>query len=258
MLAIRPNPRLERWLRRLGLVFEVTAGEAALASDGARPLRITSPFPFHQVRQIMSEVGLSAQALRPADDEGLGWQRVLVALEGAPTIDGEGDFDEDAEVLDGLETALDLHQALELFLVRHRLALMRADVSQAVSTWSDFARRLRNHFRVEDRTVMPVYRAYPPDGSWARGAHPDIVDNEHQKIEAKLQAIETGLVALAKEEQNEHQRVRCLYWLDRQKVLQDVLEHHDLRERRFVYPHLAAVVETQQRVQISRALLEAH
>ena len=83
-----------------------------------------------------------------------------------------------------------------------------------------------------------------PPGDTNEVARPRSSDNEHRKIETKLDAVERELEAIARAsvESTADAQLRCLRLLDRQKVLQDILEHHDLRERRFVYPHLSMVL----------------
>lgn len=256
MVIIRPDPRLSRWLGELGLAVSVGPADAPPAAVGSRRLPVTSPFPFHRLRQVLAGLGVRAEHLTPRSEEGRAWQAILRRLEGAAVIDGEGDFDPQSPLLDGLESALDLHQAIEVLLVEHRLALMQVDLSAARSTWTAFSARLRHHLATEDELVGPRYRSRPPADGWPRGAAPEIFDNEHAKILSRLETLEAGLEDLTSASPSVGGlRVRCLSLLDRQKVLQDILEHHDLRERRFVYPHLEAVLPQEEKAGIIRALM---
>ena len=255
-VVLRPNARLERWLRRLGVPFTVEPAAEAPIWFADAPVRVTSPFPLHQVRQLMDRMAMPVDTLEPTDDEGHRWKAILLSLADVPTIDGEGDFDEQTPVLASLESALDLHQALELLLVEHRLALMSADIRRAAARWARFSTALRAHLAVEDRLVGPAYADHAPDSGWPRGGAPDIVDNEHRKIRSKLDRLDADLRTLADGGlRSADLRVRCLALLDRQKVLHDILEHHDMRERSFVYPRLEAVLHEDAKRAIVFALL---
>ena len=220
----------------------------------AHQVHVTSVFPFHQLRQVLAGRSLGTEDTQPVDDEGEAWRAILGSLRTAPVIEGEGDFDAGAPICGGLEAALDMHQALDVCFVAHRVALMAVDLEEARRWWGVFARRLRHHLATEDRLVNPAYAASCPDEGYARGAAPAIVDNEHRKIEAKLDALEAQLHAIRRDQTGVE--LRCLRLLDRQKVLQDILEHHDLRERRFVYPHLAKVWPLAEQRRVVAALMD--
>ena len=253
-LVIRPDSRVERWLRRLGVDYTVDAHAAHRFADHNRPLRVTSPFPFHQVRQILHTLGRSPSTLTCTDAEGEAWRNILLRLDGAPRLDGEGDFDDQAPPLDGLESALDAHQALEVVLASHRISLMRTDLTAARHHWTTFANLLRHHLAIEDERVMPRYEALAPVEGWARGAAPEVVDREHDKIRNRLMTLERALDDLIDRPGDETQ-LACLALLDRQKVFQDLLEHHDLRERRSIYPHLERHLSASEKAALVADLL---
>lgn len=254
-LVVRADPRLERWLGRLGITYE--AGATVTATLDGRPLAITSRFPFHQIRQLMAAIDRPPSQLLPADEEGQAWKRVLTELADAPLIDGEGDIDRSVPPLAGLESALDVHQALETSFVGHRLALMQVDLPSALRTWRRFSRLLMSHLTTEDEMVAPRYRSSEPPAGWPRGGAPDIIDGEHNKIIARLDALTRALEEIADADRPLRERsAACLALLDRQRLLVNLLEHHDLRERQMVYPHLESVLDDREKAAIVRALLD--
>ena len=63
-------------------------------------------------------------------------------------------------------------------------------------------------------------------------------------IEAATRAL--GREALA----GDDLRVRCLLQLDREKIFVDLCEHHDHRERRYLYPALERILDERAKVEL--------
>ena len=75
------------------------------------------------------------------------------------------------------------------------------------------------------------------------GAAPEIFDHDHQKILEHLDLIEAAISDIKRAElSDEELRVRCLHQLDREKIFVDLCEHHDRRERLYLYPRLEQVL----------------
>ncbi len=251
-----PLPRLQRLCAALGLEVRLDPGAQRPVMGPHGPIELTSGFSFHQVRQVLREMGLAAASLRPTAGEGELWQAILHGMEGVALVDGVGEPDVAAPVLSELEAALDAHQALEVALVDHRLALMQADLPRARSTWDRFSSVMLHHIVVEDALVTPRYMGLEPAEGWQRGATPFIVDNEHNKIRTWVKEIDERLVAMhALPLEQPERAVHCLELLDRQKVFHDLLEHHDMRERAFIYPHLEAQLSKEDKAEIVTRLL---
>lgn len=165
-------------------------------------------------------------------------REMIRALEGEPLVAAEPADDGDGEAsLRTLEPLVDLHQAFDVLFLRHRLALMAADVPRALGMFRRFAMWMRRHVEHERELVLPLYAGASPAGGYERGAAPELFENEHQKILDHLRNIEVALEELRVLER-EGLEVRCLALLDREKVFVDLLEHHDHRERAYLYPAL--------------------
>ncbi len=241
-------------------------------------LFIESGYPFHQARQVIRALNLDLEHgfVRCLDDNGrllpiskqeastvpphvqnnvdfffrcdrcarIYWEGTHVkamrdtieALRDVPLVAG----DEDAvdAGLDVLEPLVDLHQALDVGWVQHRLALMNGDVPRAQRTLRRFFAAMQRHIDDETTLVMPLYRAHRPAEGWERGAAPELIDTEHQRITEHLLNLDTQLEKIAMEKEAGARALACLALLDREKILGDLLEHHDLRERTFIYPAL--------------------
>jgi uncharacterized protein with PIN domain len=180
-------------------------------------------------------------------------RRMIAALEDAPLVPGDGVDEEPAESsMRSLEPLVDLHQAMEVLFVRHRLALMDADPARALRVFRRFAMCMRRHIDHEQDLVLPVYTGSAPKEGYPRGAAPEIFENEHRKIREALERIEGSIALLCDDagEDREMLRARCLVLLDREKVFADLLEHHDLRERTFLYPALERMLADEEKIDL--------
>jgi uncharacterized protein with PIN domain len=165
-------------------------------------------------------------------------RQMIGALQDAPLVPGGGvDEPGDEGQLRTLEPLVDLHQAFDVLFLRHRLALMDAEIQRALQLFRRFAMCMRRHIEDEKDLVLPVYAGSAPKEGYERGSAPEIFENEHRKILEHLESIEHAVEELGRET-GDLLRARCLQLLDREKVFGDLLEHHDLRERTFLYPAL--------------------
>lgn len=198
-------------------------------------------------------------------------RQMISSLDDAPLVPGEprstrragGPGSPDRDPADGiddepneanmrvLEPLVDLHQALEVMFLRHRLALMDGDPARALRVFRRFAICMRRHVDDEQDLVFPVYSGSAPKEGYERGAAPELFENEHRKILEHLEQIERAIEALvAANESGEQLRARCLQLLDREKVFGDLLEHHDLRERTFLYPALERMLADDEKTDL--------
>jgi hypothetical protein len=255
-LVPQTHARLAGLLAEVGLAVEVAVGLDAVQSPSG-PILLASQFPLHQLRVVLRAAGVEADALTPVSPLGQRWQAILRSMEAAPMVVGAGDLDDTQAILPELEGALDLHQAMEVLLVAHRVALMDADLPRAAAALARFSAAMLAHVAVEEREVMPRYVALRPTAGWARGADPEIVANEHDKIRRRLPELAAALAEVeAAALPDPERKVACLELLDREKVFADLLEHHDLRERTHVYPHLQRALDREVCLGLALAVLD--
>lgn len=181
-------------------------------------------------------------------------KEMIAALEDAPLVRPEAGEDEaPGAELAVLEPLVDLHQAMDVWLLRHRLALMEADLPKALPLMRRFVFCMERHIQDETDWVLPHYAGAAPLEGFERGSAPELFTREHEKILELLRGTLGALEALAVEAaglEREELRVQCLHLLDREKVLQDLLEHHDLRERRFLYPALERLLSEHEKLDL--------
>jgi hypothetical protein len=149
-----------------------------------------------------------------------------------------------------------VHVELDARLTTHRLDVMAADPDRARASWDRFAVLLRAHIGDETELVRPLYEARCTTEPAERGGAPEIVDRDHDKLLGHLDAIGRHLDHLS--EASDPRAFLAL--LDRQKILVDLLEHHDDRETSLAYPHLVPALTSEDADRIVarfRASLEA-
>jgi uncharacterized protein with PIN domain len=183
-----------------------------------------------------------------------GMRKVMAELDGAPLVRGEHEITEaDQGEVRSLEPLLDLHQALEVLLLEHRVALMRSDVGAALRSFRRFAIWMRRHIQDESELVLPVYARHPPASGYPRGASPEVFEGDHAKILEHLDRCGAALEELrASDLSGDALHVACLGVIDREKIFVDLCDHHDRRERAYLYPHLETVLDDREKA----ALLE--
>lgn len=256
-------PRLRGLLLRLGVALAppASAPQDALyvgpdPTDADRPtLSLIGSFPWHQARQIVRAMGFvpRPEDAAPAADKRL--RQLFLQTLSAPNMAGAGELHEpEVPPLEVLEPTLDVHQAMEVAWVEHRLALMAGTLDTALQHLERFQRAMTVHLNLENERVLSAYRAHPPGEGYVRGGAPEIFETEHRRILDRLSGFERWLKNLiAQRVTGDDCRLACLHMLDREKVFTDLLEHHDHRERAYLYPHLEAVLPRTEK----EALVEA-
>lgn len=188
-------------------------------------------------------------------------REMINALKDAPLVPGDGEGASDAAAptdgaLRSLEPLVDLHQAMDVLILRHRLALMAADLPCAIKMLRRFAMCMGRHIEDERALVIPLYANASPPAGYERGAAPEIFENEHQKISGWIAELEAATEALAREAlQGDALRAKCLQLLDREKVFSDLIEHHDLRERTYLYPALERLLTEVEKLDLVERMI---
>lgn len=182
-----------------------------------------------------------------------GMRRLIAALEDAPLVGPDDDAPQEPVhgELRTLEPLLDLHQALEVGLLEHRVALMRSELPAAMRAFRRFAIWMRRHIQDENELVLPRYAHAAPEGGHPRGATPQVFEHDHEKILDHLTRTERALLELEQRGlAGDELRVACLGLIDREKIFVDLCEHHDRRERAFLYPWLERILDEREKAEL--------
>lgn len=148
---------------------------------------------------------------------------------------------------DSFMSLLDTHQHLDETLIGHQIALMASRLEEALPLWRAFAEGLLAHAEDEEREMLPVYAERVPI---PQGGTVELFLAEHNKMRLFLREIGDKLAALA---QAAPDRRAILHILERQYELKRLMEHHDMRERNFLYPLLDQHTTAQERKSILAA-----
>ena len=128
---------------------------------------------------------------------------------------------------------LDVHAELDELFFLHQERLLNFDLAGARTRLESYCGQLRSHIHMEERIVLPAYETL---GITARGAGSELVRAEHDKIGWWLDRLPGLLDPLAGRAELTFRDVVPI--LDRHCTFKHLLEHHDRRERVFLYPSL--------------------
>lgn len=147
-----------------------------------------------------------------------------------------------------LDPLLDLHDDFEEALHAHQEALVRGDVTEALARAEALRDALRSHADDEERLLLPILEN---GGGWSRIGHPDYYRSDHRKIHALLDELCARTAALDPAAHSFHRDVARL--LVGQHRLESVLQHHDDRERKALYPDVERLTKPEQRRRLRAA-----
>ncbi len=144
-----------------------------------------------------------------------------------------------------LDPLIDVHGDLDDLMLQHQTALLDQDIARARDAFEEFSRTIRKHIEIEDRMLLPVYqsRAGEPEG----GAT-ELFTSEHRKVEKYIRQLSDELASI--EQEAELPKARLIRLIETEAQLKNLLEHHDRREQRFLYPLLAEHTTPEERADI--------
>jgi hemerythrin-like domain-containing protein len=139
-------------------------------------------------------------------------------------------------------TLLELHHDLDRLLATHQASFIKGNPTDAVARWHSFAAMLTEHAQDEEDHLLPVYAARV---SIPAGGTVELFLAEHTKIRAFLKEIGERIDALPDSGRPEASEVIAI--IEREYELKRLLEHHDMREKNFLYPLLDGCTTPEER-----------
>lgn len=134
-------------------------------------------------------------------------------------------------------------------LLAHQEALVRGDLAAGRAAIEGLRRALGEHIERENGVVLPVLEAR---GGWGRAGDPRFYREEHARILELLDRAVAETAALASAGPRFHREIALL--IGREQGLRTLLEHHDDRERRCLYPDLVKVTTPAERLALIGAV----
>lgn len=194
---------------------------------------------------VLSRYGLDAyeeadpqreSVARFAESSSIPVERLLEELRGAVEIS------EQEPPPSSFLSLLETHEWLDEHFLLHQEALLAGDLSRALELLEKVEEGQREHIRVEEEVLLPVYvRA-----ERISGGDPQFYVNEHRKMLAILDGFKQTLPRLV-EQGPENARREIVKLFDRGYWFKRLLEHHDKREENILYPALDRVTDEEER-----------
>lgn len=134
----------------------------------------------------------------------------------------------------------DTHRVFHSLLEEHLQQVVLGEVESARTTWRKFAALLRAHATAEDTLLIPLFVEL---GLESTGCTADLLDAEHRKLKRELDAGDRRCSEAGSTLDAEAR----LAWVRASRLLSEVLDHHDQRERSGFLPALDAALDDAQR-----------
>lgn len=140
--------------------------------------------------------------------------------------------------------ARELHAELDELFLDHQRALLDRDWAAALDRLSRYERVLAAHMRDEEEALLPIYEAR---AAAPRGGAPRLFYEEHRKLCSFLAHFREQIPRVAAATDPARALLKLL---DRESTFKHLVEHHDEREEKFLYPALEEVTTAEERARL--------
>lgn len=138
---------------------------------------------------------------------------------------------------------MERHAHLDALFLEHQTALLDRDMTSARGALETYAQALDAHMSEEEAHVLPLYRARVPEQP---GAQTQMFLDEHARIRLLVGDLVKKVDALAAAADRPDAKT-VLALLDQETQFKNYMDHHDRRERSFLYLGLDAVTTPEER-----------
>ena len=146
---------------------------------------------------------------------------------------------------------LALHRELDELFFHHQRALLDFDFRGALERLKAYEAALLSHMLDEEEVLLPLYSERNPEPE--RGGRADFFLLEHAKMRRHLAHFREQLPRLARLPEPSR---AILKLLDQETTYKHLVEHHDQREERYLYPTLERVTTEAERDELLRHVLK--
>ncbi len=140
---------------------------------------------------------------------------------------------------------LETHEWLDEHFLLRQEALLTQDLPLAVELLKKVEEGQREHIRVEEEILLPVYAR----AGQIPGGNPEFYINEHRKMLTILDGFKETLPRLIEKSPGERRR-EIIELFDQGYWFKRLLEHHDNREENILYPVLDGVTSEEERKEL--------
>ncbi len=141
------------------------------------------------------------------------------------------------------------HDELDRLFLCHQEALLSRDVAEAAKWLDRFSRLLSVHMQREENCLLPAFEALALE---IPGGGPELFRAEHRKLGKLLDELHKRLEQLADVPDLNARTVIEL--LDSEFTFKHLLQHHDSRERKVLYPVLDQHLDDARKLELWRAM----
>lgn len=133
------------------------------------------------------------------------------------------------------EIFLEVHKKLDELFLRHQESLISFKLDETIEFFDLYCSSLFAHMRDEEELLLPIYEKEclnkPPAGELA------LFQREHNKIRQAVSEIKHRYILLRDNPEGFSNRT-VIELIEQHMLFKRLMEHHDVREKQFLYPSL--------------------
>ena len=145
-----------------------------------------------------------------------------------------------------------VHEEIEDALLSFLEGITALDDAHATAAWDRFLAAFERHARFEEAEIFPRYEDLGPR---PRGQGLELFEADHVSLNKVIRAA-VSAIAMIREATTDKRRV-MITQLGALLRVRNILEHHTLREERFLYPALEASLPHSAQATLATALTGA-
>ena len=139
------------------------------------------------------------------------------------------------------QVLIDAHDGFLELLLEHQEAMVRGDLESARDLIAELQGELQAHIRHEEERLIPLLEER---GGWGRIGEPRYYREEHERILMLVAGLVEVTNGLEMSDPRIHRDIALL--IGREQVFRSLLEHHDERERKGLFPDLERVTSPEE------------
>ena len=145
------------------------------------------------------------------------------------------------------------HQELDELFLLHQEAVLLGRFGGAIQLLDCFEELHHLHMSFEDEELIPKLAQLGDQGRWSVSLY----TSEHSKVQELMGKTRISLLSLSEDRlSNKSLRRRIIGFLDKEKTLKGLLEHHQEREEVGILPELDTHTDTRWRESVIKPFLK--
>jgi hypothetical protein len=145
------------------------------------------------------------------------------------------------------------HQGLVEFFLLHQEAVLLGRFDEAIQLLNCYMELHHLHMSFEDEKLIPKLEELGDRGRWPASLYSD----EHAKLQELMGKTEDYLLSISKGQlSNKDLRRNIIAFLDKEKSIKGLCEHHQEREEAGMLPELDRETDTKWRVSVIEPFLK--